>query len=142
MKKIKRLQVLVNLAELKEKEALKLLAEAQRLKKLEHDKLEQLCSFKDQYAKTSQSSEQQGISISRFLENRSFMSKITDAIEEQKKRSRSTESKIQQRHAEWLKARHNRLKFENLIGIERERHNKLLEKQIQNEIDNRPYRKP
>lgn len=141
MKKVKRLQVLLNLAELKEQEALKSLAEAQKLKNAEHDKLNQLMNFKDQYLKASLESEQRGVSVTRFVENRNFMAKINEAIEEQLKRTRTTDSRIQNRHGEWIKARQTRLKFETLIQNERQHQSRLLEKQIQNEIDNRPFRK-
>jgi flagellar protein FliJ len=141
MKKSMRLEVLANLAEMKEKEAIKSIVDGQNLKNAEEQKLQQLVAFRDQYLDNSRETGQNGTSIARLIETRIFVDKIAQAIEEQERRICAAENLIQNRNIEWIRSRRNRLGFEGLIRDEDRHQARIRDKKGQTEIDDRSARK-
>ncbi|MGH8548222.1 MAG: flagellar export protein FliJ [Methylococcales bacterium] len=141
MKKFTRLGALASLAESKEKKAIKAMVEVQKNKMLVEQKLQQLVEFQDQYLEHSRNSEQAGVNGSRILENRIFMDKIAQAIQDQELRIRGVEGQIRIRSAEWKKSRHQRSGFEKLMWKEVADQVRIQEKRDQIEIDDRSGQK-
>jgi flagellar protein FliJ len=142
MKKSTRLGTLASFAELKEKEAIRSIVEVQNDKRVEEQKLRQLEAFRDQYLESSQKAEQTGISVSRMLETRIFMDKISKAIQEQERRLCKVESQIQTRNALWTQSRQQRLSFEKLVREELRNQVQIQDKRDQIEMDDRSRRNP
>lgn len=140
MKKSMRFGTLVNLADMKEKKAIESMVEVRTLIDIEEQKLKQLVAFRDQYSDSTQRSEQIGISISRMLETRTFMDKISKAIQEQESLVSSVETQLLAKNAEWTKVRYHRLGLEKVLQKELQNQARLQDKRDQAEIDDRSAR--
>ncbi|MCI0733468.1 MAG: flagellar FliJ family protein [Methylococcaceae bacterium] len=141
MKKSRRLGTLARLAELKETQAVKAIAEFRKNKMIEEQKLGQLEEFRDQYLEGSRLGEHAGVSGSRMQETRMFLDRIAAAIQDQERRIHTVEGQIQTRSAEWNQLRHQRLGFEKLMRKELQDQIRIQEKREQIEIDDRSGQK-
>lgn len=140
MKKTSRFEKLADLATVKEQEAAKTMSAVKQTKFAEESKLRQLISFRDQYSSQCLNSGNSAISVSRMLETRIFMDKISRAIEEQRTTVDAKDREHQAKNLEWTKARRYRLGLDKLVENERQLDVKIQQKREQSESDDRVLR--
>jgi len=109
MKKSQRIKVIVDLNANNEKKALKELGCVQSKKQALLDQLESLHKYRQEYQEQYSSVGKGGVNISQLLEFRSFISKLDQAIEDQKQAIVDMENETMLAKKAWEK-QHNKTK--------------------------------
>ena len=101
MKRSKRLQVVLDLAERRRKQADQWLAEAQNRVAQGQQTLEKLEQYYLEYGNDFYASGAQGVSVSQLQTHQAFMQKLRQAIEQQQQANQMDEAQLERVKAHW-----------------------------------------
>lgn len=85
MSRVKRMQPVVRIAQMREDDAMQELGKAQRQLQEQEERLKELCSYREEYSQNFHLEAGNGISAVRFQEFHRFMARLDQAIEQQQK---------------------------------------------------------
>ncbi|HYE37821.1 flagellar export protein FliJ [Methylocaldum sp.] len=141
MKRSKRLNPVLELAESREKQTAQVLGDSRRKLESTQRNLDSLKTFRDNYSSQFQRSGNEGLGTRQLVEYRAFLAKINTAIADQEKAVTTAQAELQSRQAEWEAARNHSLGikkvFENTLTEEK----RMEEKKQQAEQDERSGRR-
>lgn len=141
MKKSDRLKVIVDLNAENEKKALKELGGIQRKKNETQDQLDSLQQYKEDYIEKYQLMSKSGVNITQLLEFRAFISKLGTAIEEQEQAINKINEEVAFARKNWERQHHKTKGLTKVCNAAITEELKMVEKQEQNELDDRASRK-
>lgn len=135
MEKSKRIEPIVNLAKSSEKEAVKALGEALQVLNSQTEQLNQLIGYKAEYAERLSLSGGKGINVQQLNEYRSFIDKLTLAIDQQSQVVNQAKENLDAKKRFWFAKRGRSKALDAVLDryLEDELHQ--LEKKEQSEID-------
>lgn len=136
-KRSERLKVVLAVAERKRKEADRFLADAQKRVSQGEAGIAQLQRYLQEYQQQFTASGQQGLSISALHTQQAFMHKINNTIYEQQHALEQAREQLQQVRAYWQQVYARQKGIERLIRKAREEEQQLLERKLQQDIDER-----
>jgi flagellar FliJ protein len=134
-KKSKRMQPILRVAEIKEKNAAAALGEAQTHLQMQTARLQELENYYSEYVARFHQSAQLGIAISKVHSFNSFLEKLNQAIEQQKQAVKSAEELLQQRRQLWLANRGQVKVYNNVITRFQDEEHRAEEKKHQKDLD-------
>lgn len=105
MKKSKRLQPVANLAQTRERDAARLLGDAQRVLKDHDERLAELVDYRTQYNRQLYDAGSAGSAAQRLNDYRAFLQRLNDGIKHQEQRLQQARLAVEKRKAEWMDAR-------------------------------------
>ncbi len=135
MKKSKRLQPVLRLAERNKKLAEKALGEAQQRELAEQAKLQQLRDYLVEYQQNARAQQQQGVQVATLVRMQQFMSRLQVAIEQQAQQLALTRQMTEQAKKLWQTAHGRCQAMESLIDRSVSEELQAEEKQLQKAID-------
>lgn len=136
-KRSERLKVVLAVAERKRKEADRFLADAQKRVSQGEAGIAQLQRYLQEYQQQFTASCQQGLSIGALHTQQAFMHKINNTIYEQQHALEQAREQLQQVRAYWQQVYARQKGIERLIRKAREEEQQLLERKLQQDIDER-----
>lgn len=140
MKKSKRMQPLLRVAESKEQTAATELGQAQNNLQMQIDRLRELENYQNEYLSRFQQTGQAGISMSTLQSYRSFLSKLEAAVEQQKQAVKTAKELVDRRKKQWFASRDQVKIYNNVITRYVDDEIKQEEKLEQKESDERSQR--
>lgn len=140
MKRSQRLQSIVELHALQERDALQLMGRCQQQLQEQQKQLEHLKVYRQEYLAKLADRQQQGMNVSQLLEFRAFADKLDKAIEGQRQAVLVQEREFHRAQSKW-EEKHQRTKsLEKLSQMAVAEELKLENKREQNEQDARAAR--
>jgi len=136
-KRSKRLQVVLDLAERKRKQADQLLAEAQNRVLQDQQTLEQLQQYSCEYANNFYAAGASGVSVSQLHTHQAFMHKLRQAIAQQKKAREINEEQLERVKTYWKSVYGNFKAIDSLVDKARDEERIVQEKTQQKQLDER-----
>lgn len=140
MKRSQRLQSIVELHVLQEKEALQVMGRCQQQLQEQQTQLEHLKVYRLEYLAKLADRQQQGMNVSQLLEFRAFADKLDKAIEGQQKAVQLQEKAFHQAQSKWEESHQRTKSLEKLSEIALAEEVKLENKREQNDQDARAAR--
>ncbi|WP_119628622.1 flagellar export protein FliJ [Methylocaldum marinum] len=141
MKRSKRLNPALELAESREKQTVRILGESRRKLESAERNLGSLITFRDNYSAQFQRSGNGGLGVRQLIEYRMFLAKIGAAIADQEKAVRAAQTELRNRQAEWEAARRQSSGLKRVIENTLKEEIRLEEKKQQAEQDERAGRR-
>lgn len=105
MTKSERMKPVKRIADIREQDAAKVVAEYQQALAAQQQRLAELNSYRDEYIQTMQVSGSEGISVVKLRQYQNFLAKLNLAIEEQQKVVRHAEYSLEQKRQQWSHTR-------------------------------------
>ena len=105
MTRSKRIKPVVDVAERQEQEQAQRLGAARRELEQQRQQLEQLILYRDEYARQFESAGTTGLSVARLQDYRVFLSRLNQAIEQQRAAIARTEQACNEQQQHWLASR-------------------------------------
>jgi flagellar FliJ protein len=139
-KKSQRMQVIVDLNADNEKKALEALGKSLSKKQELQTQLDHLQQYQQEYKDKYQSISKLGVNIAQLLEFRSFISKLQQAIEEQKQAILKQENNVTLARKNWEKQHQKTSSLQKVCDSALAEEVKLENKREQNEQDERATR--
>lgn len=140
MKKSERFQVIIDLQERQEKQALRELGVCQQQQQALEGQLRNLCDYRREYAEKYDAAESRGLSIGQLLEFRAFIDKLDKAIEAQQQTVEAKKRELLRYRKNW-EQKHCKTQSLQKIGEQAQREElKLADKLEQVENDERACR--
>jgi flagellar FliJ protein len=140
MKRSKRLNPVLELAESREKQKARILGESRlKLETVERN-LRSLMTFRDNYSAQFQRSGNEGLGTRQLIEYRMFLAKINTAIADQEKAVHAAQTELRNRQAEWEAAHRQSLGLKKVLENTLKEEIRLEEKKQQAEQDERAGR--
>lgn len=139
-KKSSRFQTVVRYTESKEDTAAKQLAESQKNLADQQSRLESLSQFKDEYADGFTRTGQQGMRASQLRDYQAFMTKLQNAVDQQKRLVEVAVENLEGKRRQWLLSRNETRKANTLLDRYLFAEQRLQDKQEQKDSDERAQR--
>ena len=133
MKKSQRLQNIANVAEHKEEESGRQLAQSRHHSDQQHQQLQQLCRYRDEYNRQFQELGAEGMNARQLADFRAFLGKLNDAIKQQEQTAENAQATLNNSHRMWLEA-HQRVKALNK-AVEKRRADEWYEENRREQIE-------
>lgn len=134
-----RMQVVLKLADEKEKALVEALGKIQQQVIQEQQQKQQLESYRQDYIDRQQSLFSNGVRGADALRNyAAFMSNLEHAISQQEQQLSLVEKQLEQIKQQWFKAHSRSKNLTKLVDSYKEDELKVMESQLQREIDDRP----
>lgn len=140
MKRSKRLQTIIDLYALQEKEALQALGRCQQQLQEQQTQLEHLKVYRNEYQSKLAERQQAGMNVSQLLELRAFAEKLDKAIEGQQQAVFLNERDVQRAQAKWEESHQRTKSMDRLREIAVADELKQEDKREQSEQDARATR--
>ncbi len=140
MKKSQRLNIIVELNARNEQASLKALGTVQQQKQEAETQLENLKLYRQDYELKYQSIAKVGVNIKQLLEFKAFMSKLDQAIEEQKQVIVGVEKQVVYMRKQWEQQHQKTKSMQKVCEAAIKEELKVEEKREQNEQDDRATR--
>lgn len=137
MKRSKRLQVVLDLAERRRKQADQLLAEAQNRVQKHQQTLEQLDQYYTEYGNNFYTAGAQGVSVVQLQTHQAFMQKLRLAIQQQQQAKQIDEGQLERVKVHWQSAYGHYKAIESLVEKAQTEERLREEKQLQKALDER-----
>lgn len=137
MKRSKRMQSVVEIAKTKEKNAARLLGQKQQYLSGQRQRLDELISYREEYARKFQSQGSIGFDARRLHEYRSFLEKLNLAIVQQRDRINLAAGECHVCQQSWLDSRVNSKALDKVVDRFRMDETRKKEQQEQKELDER-----
>lgn len=137
MKRSKRLQVVLDLAERKRKQADQWLSQSQSKVQQGETTLEQLRSYYSDYANNFYQVGASGISPGQIQTHQAFMQKLRSAVQQQEKALQMDRAQLEKVKEYWQDAYQHFKAVEMLVDKIKRQESQLAEKQLQKELDER-----
>jgi len=135
MKKSKRLQPVLHLAERNKKLAEKALGQAQQQLAAEEAKLQQLHDYFLEYQQSAKAQQSQGAQVDTLIRLQQFMARLQQAAEQQGQQVELSRQMLLQARRLWQSAYGRHQAMESLIDRNRQLEQREEEKQLQKTID-------
>lgn len=140
MKRSKRLQAIVDLHLLQEKDALQIMGSCQRKLEEQQKQLDHLKTYQQEYLAKLAERQKVGLNVSQLLEFRAFAEKLDKAIEGQRQAVLLQEREFRRTQAKWEECHQRTKSLEKLSEIALAEEIKLENKREQHEQDARAAR--
>lgn len=140
MKRSQRLNVIVELNAINEKNTLKELGDTQQKKQQAETQLENLKVYRQEYEVKYQSIAKIGLNIKQLLEFKAFMSKLDKAIVEQEQVVVGIETQLINTRKQWEQQHQKTKSMQKVCETAAKEELKIEEKREQNEQDDRSTR--
>ena len=140
MKKSKRMQPVLRVAETKEQRAAIELGKAQNNLQTQMHRLSELQNYQSEYLSRFQQSGQNGMDINTMQSFRSFLAKLAAAVEQQLQTVKIARDVVEKRKQQWFATRGRVKIYTNVITRFVNDENKQEEKREQKETDERAQR--
>jgi flagellar FliJ protein len=140
MKKSQRINTIVELKKNQEKKALEELGKSQTKRQEMLTQLENLQQYRQEYLDKYKTLGNAGMSAKRIIDYRAFISKIDQAIEDQKRVFASVESELLRTRKMWENAHHKTKSLEKVQAVAEKEEAKIEAKHEQNDQDERASR--
>lgn len=140
MKRSQRLQTIVDLHALQEKDALQAMGRSQQQLQTQQTQLEHLQTYHQEYLTKLVDRQQSGMNVSQLLEFRAFADKLDKAIEGQRQAVVKLEREFHYARQKWEECHQRTQSLEKLSHIAVAEEVKLENKREQNEQDARAAR--
>ncbi|WP_372598859.1 flagellar export protein FliJ [Amphritea sp.] len=137
MKRSKRLQVVLDLAERKRKQADQWLSQSQSKVQQGEATLEQLRSYHSDYANNFYQVGASGISPGQIQTHQAFMQKLRSAVQQQENALQMDRAQLEKVKEYWQDAYQHFKAVEMLVDKIKRQESQLAEKQLQKELDER-----
>ena len=137
MKRSKRLQVVLNQAEMKRKQADQLLADTQARIMKGVQTLEQLQQYYAEYANNFYASGAAGVSVGQLDTHQAFMQKLRMAIDQQRRAVESDRQHLEKVREHWSQVYGRYKAIDSVVERAREDERRLDDKKQQQQIDER-----
>ena len=137
MKRSKRMQSVADIANIKEKNAARLLGQKQGFLSEQRTRLQELISYREEYARQFQSQGQLGFDARRLNEYRSFLGKLNQAIVQQRDRINLAQGDCHVCQQSWVDSRVSSKAMDKVVDRFRLDENRKKELQEQKELDER-----
>lgn len=136
-KRSQRLQVVLDLAERKKKQADQLLAASRARVEKDQQAITQLKAFLADYQRQYEDAGRQGFGIARLEVYQSFIRKITTALQQQERalQMNQNELKIVERH--WTQCYGQTVAMDKLVDKARTQEQQIEDKKLQQQLDER-----
>ena len=142
MKKSKRIQPIIRVAESKEQKAATELGRAQNQLQEQLNRLQDLQNYRKEYQGRLQEAGRNGISVPKLQSFRGFLEKLETAVEQQKQAVKIAEELVARRKQQWFASR-DKVKIYNKVATKYVNAElKQEEKQEQKDSDERAQRLP
>lgn len=137
MKRSKRLQVVLDLAERRKQEADRILGEAQGRLTQGQQTLAQLQSYYNEYVNSFYAQGATGISLGQIQNHQAFVQKLQAAIDQQKRAIQLEQAQLERVREHWQAAYGRHKAIDSLVEKARTEEQLLQEKQQQKILDER-----
>jgi len=142
MTRSKRMQSVQHLAHNREQAAVKKLGESQQYLDVQQTKLQELRTYRDQYAKAFESSGGAGLDALRIQEYRVFLGRLNEAIQQQEAVIAQCSARLEQTRQQWLVMHSHSLAIDKVLERYRRQERKQQERNEQQELDGLARRSP
>lgn len=140
MKRSKRFEPIVELAEKREKEAVRILGQCQAKKRHLYEKAETLKKYRNDYSARLIRAGEEGLSARQLLDYRSFLGKLNQAIGDEEKRMREVDLELSLRRKTWEEALNRKVSLQKIEASWRAAEAKIIEQREEREADDRAAR--
>lgn len=137
MKRSRRMQSVVDIAKTKENKAARLLGQKQIFLAEQRKRLDELVSYREEYARQFQSQGHVGFDARRLNEYRHFLDKLNLAIVQQRDRINLAKGECHVCQKSWLDSRVNSKALDKVVDRYRLDESRQKEQQEQRELDER-----
>jgi flagellar FliJ protein len=138
------MQPVQRVAQSREQTAVRKLGQSQQHLAAQKARLEELRTYRDQYAKAFETSGGEGLSAARMRDYRLFLERLNEAIRQQEAIIAQGAAQHEQRREEWVKTRSHSQAVEKAVDRyrrEEDRQQQKVEQKEQDEYGQRPTRK-
>ncbi len=137
MKRSKRMQSVANIAKNKERDAARMLGQKRQQLEQQRQRLDELVSYREEYARKFESQGVNGLDARRLHEYRVFLQKLNQAIVQQRDRINQVHGECTIYQESWLSTRVHSKAMDKVVDRCRVDENKIMERQEQKELDER-----
>lgn len=137
VKRAKRMQSVADIAKSREKNAACLLGQKQQFLDQQRERLLELVTYREEYARKFQSQGSLGLDARRLNEYRVFLEKLNLAIVQQRDRITQATGDCHVCHESWMNTRVHSKALDKVVDRFRHEEHKEQEKREQNELDER-----
>ncbi|VAW77412.1 hypothetical protein MNBD_GAMMA15-2058 [hydrothermal vent metagenome] len=145
MSRSKRMKPVQRVAQNREQTAVQKLGQSQQYLDAQRAKLEELCSYRDQYSESFKTTSGQGLDANRLQDFRVFLSRLNEAIRQQETIIVQCTSQHEQTRQQWVETRSHHQAIDKVIERYRSEEQKMENRREQKEQDEhsqRPGGKP
>ena len=140
MSRSKRMKPVQRVAETREQAAVQKLGQSQQFLDAQHAKLEELCSYRDQYSESFKASSGQGLDANRLQDYRVFLTRLNEAIRQQEAIIAQCISQHEQTRQQWVETRSHHQAIGKVIERYQSDEQKAQDRHEQQEQDERSQR--
>ncbi len=137
VKRAKRMQSVADIAKGREKNAARLLGQKQNYLEQQRERLLELITYREEYARKFQSQGSQGLDAQRLNEYRVFLQKLNLAIVQQRDRITQAAGDCHVCQESWMNTRIHSKALDKVVDRFKHEEIKKQEKREQNELDER-----
>lgn len=127
-------------AETREQAAVQKLGQSQQFLDAQHAKLEELCSYRDQYSESFKASSGQGLDANRLQDYRVFLTRLNEAIRQQETIIEQCISQHEQTRQQWVETRGHHQAIGKVVERYKSQEQKVQDRHEQQEQDERAQR--
>ncbi len=142
MKRSKRLEPVVKVAENHKQQAAKALGDSQSALQQAEQRLNELNNYRDEYIQRFNANGALGMSAAKMGDYRLFLSKLSQAIEQQVELVRQAAAVVEQQRQQWFDRRGKVKMLDNVVSRFQAEEQRIVEKKEQIEQDERAQRLP
>ena len=140
MTRSKRMQPVQQLAQSRERSAVQKLGLSQQHLQAQEAKLEELRSYRDQYAKAFEASGGAGLGAARMRDYRIFLNRLGEAISQQEALIAQCQAQHEQTRRQWMASRNQSRAVDKLVDRYRSQEDRQQQRTEQKEQDDRAQR--
>ncbi len=102
--------------------------------------MDELINYRNHYSKTFQAASEAGLSVIQMLEYKLFITRLDDAISQQKRQVHNGQSKCKTSEKEWMNKRSQCQRIDKVIESRQHVEQQEMKKREQRELENRPHK--
>ncbi len=140
VKKSQRLQVVVELREQQEKQALQILGECQRRHLEMQSQLDNLHKYRNDYQQQYQQMTRSGVNIQQLLDFRAFIDKLDQAVLSQQQALQAAAVELEEKRLKWQAAHRQTLGMQKIHAAALQEEQQRILKREQRETDEHALR--
>ena len=140
MTRSKRMQSVQHLAHNREQDAVRKLGESQQHLDAQQTKLQELRTYRNEYAKAFESSGGAGLDALRIQEYRAFLGRLNQAIQQQEAVIAQCSARHERTRQQWLATRSHSQAIDKVLERYRQQERKQQERKEQQDLDERASR--
>ena len=142
MNRSERLQPISKIRKQQERNAGRQHGESIRQAELHKKQLNELIDYRDQYSKTFKLAGESGLFAIQLLEYRLFISRLDDAINQQKQHVVNGDTRCEASQKEWMQRRNSSKMIDKVVESRQQAEHNEQEKREQKEMEDRPHGVP